>query len=817
MNKLRNHACLIVSLLMQTVVYGQTSPQQSSVTGNVNADGQPLIAATITLLHLPDSSIIKAVLSDTTGHFLLSGIPAGKYLIRITSLSYGKYYSPTFTLDGAHPHHLSSVVLESDSRQLHDVEVTSRKSPVEQTLDKTIINVDASPATATLNALELMQRLPGVSVDQDGNISLKGRSGVLVLIDGKPSYLSPAELATLLSGMPGTNLDKIEIMTTPPANYDAAGSAGVINIKTKKLRSDGLNGNITLGGGIGRYPRSNSSINLNYHTGKVNFFGSYGYTYTEPWRNLRLRRNFYDSTRTLYQSLEQNFYRWENWYTHNVKAGADIALTKKTVAGIVLNGNYTSASKRSENKAIFLTPSRTVDSLLLAPGSYRNTFSNQGINLNMRHHFDSTDHTLDASFDYQYYDIEDRLSVNNAIFDSEGNKLQPDDLLNGFLPSNIRIYSGRIDYVRTLKHDIKLEAGVKSSYVKTDNDARYSHVLEQKYIEDNNLSNHFLYRENVNAAYITLNKKINSIWEAKLGFRVENTNSQGDQLTTNQTFNRDYTQLFPTAFFGYKASEAHQFSLSYGRRVLRPNYQDMNPFLFFLDKYTYRAGNSYLGPQSSHNIGLTHSYKGILTSSISYNKTTDIITTLVNQIEGSKIAYQTYGNLASSTIFTASIGLNISLLDWWHVNIYLEGDHADNMGYLNDLPIGLSGYYFNTSFSQEFRLWRYWTAELSGYYHSREVDGPNRLHPRGVLNFAVSRQVLQKKGTIKFNVSDIGKWYSYDADNLYQNVDLSSWYRIDSRIFSLAFTYRFSQGKSGRDYKHRSAADDEQSRVKPGN
>ncbi|MEO7530714.1 MAG: TonB-dependent receptor, partial [Sediminibacterium sp.] len=265
------------------------------VDGVVVASQKPIESASIGLLRAKDSSVVKLAVTDKTGHFEVEKVAEGKYLVVIQTIGYAKYYSEPFTVTAAQSNYtLQTVSLKAASKDLQGVTVVSKKQFVEQKVDRTIINVDASPSNAGTTVLEVLEKSPGISVDKDGNISLKGKQGVMIMMDGKPTYLSGQDLANMLKSMPSANLDQIEIMTNPPAKFDASGNSGVINIKTKKNKTMGYNGSVTLGYGQGVYPKGTSSANLNYRAGKFNFFGNGSYNYNKGDNQMNILRNFRD-------------------------------------------------------------------------------------------------------------------------------------------------------------------------------------------------------------------------------------------------------------------------------------------------------------------------------------------------------------------------------------------------------------------------------------------------------------------------------------------------------------------------------------------
>ncbi len=801
--------------------FGFTAKAQNNFEGNVkgtvSGNQTVLESATVNLLKAGDSSIVKQSFTDKTGAFEINQLKDGSYIIKIQSVGYQPYFSDLQLTENKRVFELGKITLVS-SAKLKDVTVTSKKALIEQKIDRTVVNVDAAPTNTGLTALELLEKSPGVSVDKDGNISLKGKPGVLVLIDGKPTYLSGTDLATMLKSMPGSNLDQIEIMTNPPAKYDAAGNSGIINLKTKKSKIKGFNGSVAVGGGMGINPKANESVNLNYRTGKVNLFGNYSYNYNEGFQSLYLTRKFKDSaTNNINSIFEQNSRMSPKYQNHNYKFGIDYYATAKTTLGVVINGYVNPGTFSSTNTTDIYDAQHLLQSQTQASSMSKEKWNNIGTNFNLRHSFDSTGKEISLDADYIHYNSFSNQLFNNYFFNASGGKIAEDETLRGSLPGDINIYSVKSDFTLPLKKNAKFEAGVKSSYVETDNNAIYDNYIDGEWVNNAGRTNHFVYKENVNAAYVNLSKQLSKKWSVQTGLRAENTIAKGNQLTTGETFNRNYTQLFPTAYVAYNANEKNTFSLNYGRRIQRPDYGDLNPFYYFLDKYTYQVGNPYLKPQFSHNIELSHSYKGFLNTTLNYTAVNDLIEQVLEQVDSTHTTYVKQSNIANQRSVGLSVSAGFPITKWWSTNIYAQGSYNRYSGYINNGFIEVEGGSFMANMSNQFKLKDGWSMELSGFFRSRSVEGVMIALPMGKLDFAVAKNVWKNKGTIKLNFRDFLDVQQFRGYSQYQNIDVRIKNQWDNRVVNLSFTYRFNKGKvTPQQEKRGGGADDEQNRVKGG-
>lgn len=806
----------LLTIAFSTLALLGFAQQNGKITGTV-IDGNTKIieSATITLLRAKDSSIAKISASDKAGNFNFENIADGKYVVSISAVAHETAYSEPFEVNETHAAiKLKTIHLVPQSKSLGTVTVTAKRPLIEQKAGMTVLNVDASPTNTGLNALEILEKSPGVTVDNDGNISLKGKQGVLVLIDGKPTYMSSTDLASFLKNMQSSNLDQIEIMTNPPAKYDAAGNSGIINIKTKKGNIKGMNGTANLGYTQGYYPMYNGGANINYRNNKLNLFGGFNGGNYEGYNNMTIERNFYKSDKTLAGSGDQFSNRHYKGNYQSAKAGMDYYFSKKDVAGFVVNGFF------GDNHQPQQTTSNVRDAagdILYKLGSNANNsslYKNISANGNYKHTYDSTGRELSADVDYAYYNNKSNNNLNTQSYDANNVKDGNPVSLVGHIPSRINIYSGKVDYVHPFKSGLKLETGVKASYVQTDNQVTYLRDNGGGWRQDDR-SNHFVYKENINAVYAIFSKKMKK-WDITAGLRLENTISNGHQLKNDSSFKRDYTNLFPNLGLAFSVNDKNQLSFSYSRRVSRPDYEDLNPFIYFIDSLTYGQGNPYLLPQFTHNFELSHTYNKFLTTTINYTQTNDIITQLLKQDAEKKTTYQTTENLSSLKQIGLSVMANTPLYKWWNLNLYTNVYNNHYKGIYGTDPIDVQLTSFTGNITNSFTMGKGWSAEVSGWFRSKGAEGLLIAGNMGGVNSAISKQVLKKKGTIKLGVRDIFNTQQFHGYAKYSVVDVNVDSHRPSRQFNLSFTYRFGKTNIPGERRKTGGASDEQSRVKGG-
>ncbi len=810
----------LTTILVMLSTISQAQIQNGRISGKViDGNTKTIESATITLLRAKDSSVAKISVANKEGNFVFESIAEGKYIVSITAVGHTKGFSEVFEINSSNSNiTLKTIELVPVAKNLAGVTVSAKRPLIEQKIDRTVVNVEASVTNVGTSALEVLEKSPGISVDKDGNISLKGKQGVQVYIDGRPTYLSGTDLANYLRNLNSSQLDQIEIMTNPPAKYDAAGNAGVINIKTKKTKQFGYSGSLSSTWSQGRYPKVSESFNFNYRKNKVNLFTTLGYSNRKNWQDLDIQRKFIEhSTKQIKSHFDQESRIQEGGKSYNAKIGFDYFASKKTTIGAVFTGYYNPGRFTNQSDVFISDPNMTLLSNTLAKTSNDRKWKNFGTNINFRQLLDTAGQELTADVDYLTYRSTNAQDLVNAYYDASGLPADKADTLLGSLPQDINIYTARADYAKPLKKGAKFEAGFKTSLVETDNNAIYDSLNYGVRVRDVGRSNHFIYNENVNAAYVNYSRPFSKKWFGQFGVRLENTNAKGNQVTTGQRFDRHYTQLFPTAYLQYKPSDKNSFVLNYGRRISRPDYEDLNPFILFLDKYTFEQGNPNLQPQFAHNIEFTHSYKGFLSTTLNYTRTTDIINEVLEQNTDRNETYVKKDNIAKQSQYGIAVSANGQVTKWWSGNLYANVYHNEFAGVINGdyTKVGATTGQFNAS--NQFKITKTLSAELSGFYRTAGVDGVFRISGIGLVNMGISKQIFKGKGTLRLSGRDVFRTQKIRGDIKYSNIDASFQQRRDSRQVALGFTYRFTKGKiNGNQKRKTGGASEESSRVKTG-
>jgi hypothetical protein len=787
-----------------------------TVTGNVkDAKGEALSFANVYLYKTADSTFYKAAAADADGKFLMEDLEANSYYLKVSSIGYDDFSSPSFVLNKENPSvSFPGISLKESATTLEAVQVTARKPFIEQKIDRTVINVENSVSGSGSTALEVLEKAPGVMIDrQNDQIKIRNKSGVIVMIDGKRNYMSSEDLSRYLANMPSDQIESIEIITNPSSKYEAAGNAGIINIILKKNKSLGTNGTLTLSGGNGFLKnatndlyRGSSTLNLNHRNEKWNFFG-----------NASAGRNrWYNSNHFLRSSVIENVSNDFDQYTQrigggkflNIKGGADYYLTSKTTLGFqadynLWNGKMTSDGFTSIESQSILTNTTKSESV--------NDMLNRNIstNLNLRHKDEGKEITFDL--EYSGYKNSGNQTIQNNYFDATGNLslLERQQIIQ---PTDIDIYSAKLDFTIPFKNKLKLEFGGKSSIVKADNNFRFNTFQENSWQNDINRSNHFKYDELINAAYVSSGYEKGKL-SFQAGLRGEHTLSDGYSVNLDQKNKRTYFNLFPTGFVNYNVAENHSIKYSYSRRVDRPNYGNLNPFVFILDPYLHVHGNPNLRPQFTNSNELTYTFKSQYSLTAAYAHTTGVINEVIFNGSEPGLAISQMQNIASMKSYSTNFSIPVKINKWWDTQnqfntFYNKYEDANLGGGLNRGRLVGS---INTT--HIFTLPKNWTAELNYWYYGKGVHGIfDMAKPQHGLNPAIQKTFWDKKAKIKFSANDIflTSFYRGTADNGDFKMNINN--RWNARRIALTFTYNFGN-QNVKSSDSRSANQDAKNRV----
>lgn len=799
---------LFVFFSMLTGINAQT------ISGKIkDVDNNPLPKATVSLLRTKDSSLVKLNASGNDGSYKFQSISSGQYLVSSSSIGYSTVYSGPFELKDADVT-IPDIVLQKATTQLQGVTVTARKPLVEVKADRMVVNVEGTVNATGNDGIELLRRSPGVMVDKDDNISMAGKNGVQVYIDGKPSPLRGADLANYLRSMQSSSIEAIELITNPSAKYEAAGNAGIINIRLKKDKSLGTNGSINAGYNIGVLPKYNGGISLNHRNKKVNIFGNYNYNHGRYYSTTSIYREQADSI------FDQNGIMRSGRDGHNFKAGLDYFLTSKSTVGIMTNGTFSDNSFGNDGPmSISYKPTGVVNRILKANTDAKGKRNNINYNANYRY-VDASGKELNVDADYGSYKNSNNQYLPNIYYQANGTTKINENIYRILSNTNIDLFAVKADYEQRLGKG-KLGFGGKLGYVQTKNNAQTNNIINNIEQEDIYKSNDFDYKENINALYVNYNRAFKG-YAIQVGLRAENTVSKGrsinQALNYDQTVDRNYTDFFPSAAVTFNKNPMSQFSIAYSRRIDRPAYENLNPFEFKLNDYLYMKGNTDLKPQYTNSYSVTHTYKYKLTTKLDYSHVKDMFAQIIDTTEKSK-ALQTTKNLATQDV----VSLNISY-PFMYKQFMAFSNLSTNYSYYKanyglgrEINLDNFGFTYYLQNTLKFGKKKDWTGELTGLYISPFVwQGMFKGKAMGSVDLGLQKNIMAGKGTLKASVTDIFKTMRFRGESDYGgafNRVNANW---ESRQFKVNFTYRFGSAQVKAARQRKTAADEERNRTNGG-
>jgi hypothetical protein len=775
-------------------------------------DGKPAQFATVTLHHAKDSALVKGALTGEDGAFEFSEVASGPYFVKSDLIGSGTAASQAFEYNGKDLK-LEPVALHESATQLNQVTVTARRPPVEVKADKTILNVEGTVNSTGLNALELLRKAPGVTVDNNDKVSVKGKNGVKIMIDGRDVPLDSKSLAALLKGTQAADITNIEIIANPSAKYDASGNAGIINIRLKKNKSIGTNGNVGLETTYGESLKGGMNLSLNNRSKNVNLFGSYNNSYGD-WHNsntfLREQNGLiFDQNSKQYHDSKWNSYR----------AGADWFINDKHTIGVLINGSVDPGGWHSTSQTkISRSDNRTsIDSLLFASNDQTGRRFNLNGNLNYRF-ADTSGHSLNLDIDHGGYRNKGKSFQPNYYRSASGQELLHERIYENNTPTNIDITTVKADYEQRLWKGV-FGVGFKISDVKTDNTFDFFNVINGQPVKDLNVSNQFIYKERTNAGYVNYNRNFGKKLHVQAGLRVENTDYMGDLVSNNdqngQKVSANYTKLFPSAALTYTFNPTIGLNLTYSRRIDRPSYQDLNPFENKLDELTYEKGNPRLRPQFTNSIELSPTYKGYPVVTLGYSHTKDVFTQVLDTTNV-RATFITQANIADQTNYSASLNFPTPIAKWWDGFVSFTGFHSHfSAKFRDNFIVDKSFTAYNLYSEQTFKLGKGFSLQLSGWYNSPAFWGTLRSNQQGAMDFGIQKKILDDKGEIRLRFGDILHTAGWKGENLFTpGLIMTAAGHWESRTVTLNFSYRFGSAEVKGARQRKTGLEDENKRIK---
>lgn len=778
----------------------------------VDVNNQALPFANILLLNQNDSTMVSGVMATDEGTFSITNFKAGNYLLGVSMIGYKPAYSKPFVIKDAKEHkHNETIVVIEDDHQLQDVNVIAKKPLYELQIDRMVINVENSISSTGNSALEVLEKSPGVVVDrQNSTISMGGKDGVIIMINGKQNRMPVEAAFQLLNSLSSDNVKKIELITTPPSKYDADGNAGIINVVLRKNEAFGTNGSFNLGAGVATREKMDAGFTINHHVDKVNLFGSY----TTSFDNSRTRIDSYRKTIQPGSVQETDAISRREAITlfQNIRMGFDYTITSKTVLSVLGTGYVRDWDAEALNRIDYLENQAISRKSNLSMQELNKWIHGMG-NINLRHSI-KEDEILDFNFDYLNYYNDSPSDYQVEKLSSTGQFVSGEDIkVKKITPINILV--GKFDYTRQINKKLKLEGGLKSTFTYFENKVGVSNFIAGNWTDDKELTNNYALKEDISAIYSSVNYTLSDKTSLLAGLRYEYMNSVLDSETKKGIVDLHYGELFPSFYFSQKLDKNNTLQLSYSRRIDRPTFNELAPFIVFMTPETFVSGNENLLPALSNIFKTEYQLKRIILS-VSYTDTRNSIARFQpkNSEDRSK-QYFISRNLDRDQTATGMLTFPVKLTDWWtmqnNLSWIIKKINTDYDG--TQVNITRSNYRFNSI--QRVNLSKRLSAEFTGYYRSKALSGIYIQKSMGRLDAGLQLKFKNENSRLSMNLSDVFKSSVWKSSADVPELNIYSRWMLDfePRALRVTFSHNFGGTKIKSAGDRKTGSEEERNRV----
>ncbi len=799
---------VIVMLLAGAALNAQ--PITGKISGTVlTAAGKPLADASIVLSE-KDGKAVKGTISDSLGNYEFTRVQPGTYYITASASGAGESKSPAIKIDSVN-RQLTAAPLQLNIavKNLGAVTVSTKKKFIEMQADKMVLNVENSVVATGNSAFEVIKKAPGVSSDKDDNLKLKGQAAA-IYVDGKLFYLSGVQLTEYLKNLQADAISKIEIITNPSSKYDAQGPSGIINIRLKKNKAFGTNGTANLGAGYGKYHKLWGGLTLNYRKNKINLFGNGNTGHYESYNRLTYNSVINNNSGVTYQDRD-NYWHPVSIYS-SFKAGLDYSITKKQTLGFLITGNSGDVKAITDNATIFSNQNKQPLSYINNIKDDKNNSRNTAYNINYKNELDTLGSELSIDADYATYKKRGQNTNENYFLDAAFNPARSQYTFRNSTPASVKIKTAKIDLVKYFTSTLKIETGIKTSFVTTDNDLIVDSLKNSRWDIDYNRSNHFIYEENLNAAYFNITKEWKK-WNLQAGLRMENTHYKGNSVTLHQIDDSSYVSLFPSVFVTYKANEKNNYNISFTRRINRPSYQSLNPFKDYIDPYTVFEGNTNLKPSFTNAMEIKHGYRDFFFTSLSYSYSTSQIDNVVTQDKNTFITRNRSENVGEQHYVSLNFSAGIPVTKWWTADNSIGFAWGKSISHFPDYIYNTTSSGFDINNDNTFTLPKDYKIQTSLYYSTPYRDGITRIRSSYGFTAGIQKQCWNKKASIRLNFTNIIGPSAYRAHLQSDLLDITWINRWEGRRANLTFNYKFGNSNVKSSRQRKTASQEESNRV----
>ncbi|WP_192347486.1 outer membrane beta-barrel protein [Algoriphagus sp. Y33] len=771
---------------------------------------QPVPYANVALIDTNSGNLVDGAVSDENGNFLIESTKTAKVKLVISSIGFSQFESEAFQLASGLIKDFGAISIEDEMTGLDEVTVKSSRPEIIIEPDKTTINVEGTVMAEGSSALDVIGRSPGIYVDQDGIINLNGRTGATVMINDRLTYMSATDLANFLRAMPAENIKSIEVINNPSARFDAEGSAGVINIKLKKNTVDGMFGNIQVGSLYNGQWLPTSGVSLNVKKGKWSTNANLNYNHWGNFNDLEINRNF-----TLPEGVS-NFFQDSRITTRNKNLFFNGATNYEINENQNLALNVQISGSNDSNKSNSMT---TINTPGVADVSYldsRNNSDGNGDRIFANLHYDAKLDTLgtkvSADVDFTKMNSDSESMLTNMQWTGEEMNNTFDYNILTLNDMYYTIFTAKTDFVKPVGKGNTIEAGLKGSWVKSDNNLYLSRSEEDGPFVPDPSSNSFIYNENVLAAYMSYKGKFSEKLSYQVGLRGEHSDIKGNSVTLNQVNKQSYFNLFPSAFLQHKISDNYQIVYNVNRRITRPNYRLLNPFVYYIDPLTTERGNPGLKPQYSNNFEMNHVVKGVYQFTMGYSETEDAFMQvfLQNEEERTTTTFTDNFDKTRNANFRAIIPVDIK--EWWATSNMVQVNYNRNKSQIGDDFLDNSNTSFMVRSQHNLTLPLGFKAEVMGIYLGPQIWGQGEIKGFGWVDAGVTKSIMKDKITLSVNGTDIFRTQVIKANIDFADIDTSFRQYRSNQGVRFTLKYNFSKGESFR-VKSSSGSSEERNRL----
>lgn len=806
------HILFYTLVLLTSAIFANNTIKGIVIDENKN----PIEFSNVILHKQNDISYVNATTTDSLGKFIIDDIENGNYFLEIVYVGYKTDTINNILLDKNSEINLDTFQLQIESNMLKGVEIVSSKPIIERKADRIVYNVENSAKSSGESAMDLLRSVPGVTVSGNDQIRVNGKSDVQVIINGKVEQLSTDQLASLLKSIQSSNIKKIEVVSNPSAKYDAEAKGGILEIQLKSSLSSGVNGSVYINYRQNEYASTETGFNINVNYKKFTLSTNYNFGYNNNYQKNYFSRDFTDNNKI--ERFDENSFNKDKFINHYANLNMKYNINHKNTIGIggeLFQFRNPGVSNSTLNVYNDINTSENINTIQKTKNTGLGKGINPSLNLNYKSNLDTLGSTLEVTYDYTHFNTHTESHLDMGYYDSLLNKLSIPDV--DFIQKNpylVNLHTSKINYSKPLKKEHSIEFGIKFTWTKTSNDIQFKNLVGTDYVYDSTKSNKFQYKENINAIYSTWSKKWKKGWSTNLGLRIEQTNTNQHSFTLNTTTKRHYVDFFPSLFIQKNIKEKHSININYSRKIQRPNFEDLNPFLFYLSPYSVWTGNANLRPQYANITEFTYTYDNAYSFFIGHENLNNNYTHLIYQDDSTKISTYKATNFKVRNNLNIGVNINKELFKWWTISYTAQYTFFKYNSVVNNSPFIVTSNKFYISLDNTFILPKNFIINVFGFYTSPHYDATDIMKSDGMVNISVSKSFFDKKLKIRVAGNDIFATKNMSYNTNYFNVNSKSRNKWSSRFFSLTVTYNFQKGKQFQNTRVNKSNEEEKNRIR---